>query len=427
MQCKTHFRDNLIELRKRMVMAMSFNIPGIKCELIKALKMQGIEEPIGIQRELFETILENKEVIAQSQTGSGKTLGYLLPIYQRQSEIEKGLQVLILVPTHELGMQVFHQIELLSKNSGIQLRCAAAFGNANIQRQIEQLKLKPQIVVGTTGRVLELIKIKKLLAHLVNTIVVDEADKLFDKNNANSTLGVIKCCLRDTQLVLISASISQQTIDRVRLIPKEPVIIKAEQESRIPENIEHIYLTCDERDKAKLLNKLIYAIKPKKALAFIDKSEDMQITTEKLKFNKISAGFIHGGEKKEERKKAIDDIKDGRIQILLATDIAARGLHIDDVDVVFNVTCSDDVMNYLHRAGRTGRGGKKGLCVSLVSPRELPLIKRYERALGIEIKERGLFEGRISDTVKNRLQKPSRPVNKVEKGNSSDRHYKQKA
>lgn len=288
---------------------MSFNIQGMKSELIKALEIQGIKTPISIQRELFESILGKNDVIAQSQTGTGKTLGYLLPIYQRQSEIEKGLQVLILVPTHELGIQVLRQIEMLSKNSGIELRCATAFGNANIQRQIEQLKLKPQIVVGTTGRVLELIKIKKLPAHLVKTIIVDEADKMFDKNNVDSTLSVIKCCLRDTQLVLVSASISQQTIDKVRLIPKEPVIIKSKEESRIPENIEHIYLTCDERDKAKLLQKLIYAIRPKKALAFIDKTGDMQIATEKLKFNKISTGCIHGGEKKKSAKKRLTTLK----------------------------------------------------------------------------------------------------------------------
>jgi superfamily II DNA/RNA helicase len=192
---------------------MDFKEYGLDEAIIKALNKEKITKANEVQQAVFK-VDEKKDLIVQSETGSGKTLAYLLPIYKTLIPVEKGMKALILVPTHELAMQVNKQVQALSKNSGYQVQSAVIVGDVNINRQIEKLKEKPQIVIGTTGRIFELIKKKKITAHTIKTIVIDEADKMLDKNNQEGVKAVIKCCMRDTKIVMFSASMSKAAISK---------------------------------------------------------------------------------------------------------------------------------------------------------------------------------------------------------------------
>ena len=376
---------------------MKFETLGLRPELIEGLQKQGIKEVIGIQDKMFTGILTGDNIIACAQTGSGKTLGYLLPIFQRQENIKKGLQVVILVSTHELGLQVHRQVELLAANSGIFMRSVAVFGNANINSQIKLLKTKPQIVIGTPGRVLDLMEKKHIPAHLAQTIIVDEGDFLFNPKNIDTVSAVIKKAMRDTQLVVVSASISDDTRAVVEEMGKQPTMIQETEKLIIPSRITHIRVECEEREKPECLRKLMAAIGPTKAIGIVNNKNLLEEVAAKMKYHKVSTDYIHGESTQQDRKNIMDAFRRGKLQLLLATDLVARGMDFDDIDVVFCLTASENPNDYLHKAGRTGRGKKEGMCVSLVSPREASLYQAYEREFGIKIQKKYLREGKLID------------------------------
>lgn len=374
---------------------MNFSESGISPAIIEGLKKQNITTPTKVQEAVIEKIIDNKDLIVQSETGSGKTLAYLAPLYEKLIPVEKGMKVLVLVPTHELAMQVHKQVGLLSKNSNINIFSATIFGEVNINRQIEKLKEKPQIIIGTTGRILELIKKKKISAHTIKTIVVDEADKLLDEHNIEGVRSIIKSCMRDTQLLLFSASIHKETIDNAQKLNKSPELIKISEDIPIPQNIEHIYFLVEKRDKLEMLRKISKSVNPRKALVFINRVADIEGAVEKLKYHHYSAECIHGTKTKNERKGAIEDFQKGNLKFLIATDIAARGLHVEGVTAVFHLSIPENPLDYLHRAGRAGRNGEKGISISIITKEELAKIKMIQKAFGINIVAKKMYQGKI--------------------------------
>ena len=208
-----------------------FNELGLQENLIEGLKKQGIESPTEIQVKAIPLGLANKDIIGESETGTGKTLAYLLPIFQKIDITSKDIQAIILAPTHELAMQIHKQIELLSENSACSVKSTSIIGNVNIKRQLEALKEKPHIVVGSAGRILELITMKKLKSHGVKTIVIDEGDRMIDENNIEGVKSIIKTTLRDRQLMLFSATVSLKTVEIAKTLMKDPEVIKVEQKS----------------------------------------------------------------------------------------------------------------------------------------------------------------------------------------------------
>ncbi|KGN00888.1 helicase [Clostridium novyi A str. 4570] len=377
-------------------MSVSFQQLGLNPNLIEGLLKNNIEVPTDIQVKSIAPIMNNENIIAQSQTGTGKTLAYLLPLFQKIDSTKREIQVIILAPTHELVMQIHNEISLLSKNSNSNITSCPIIGEVNIKRQIEKLKEKPHIIVGSAGRVFELIKKKKISAHTVKTIVLDEGDRLLDKSNAPKVKDVIKTTMRDTQILMFSATISQRTMDIANVILKNPKVIKVKASELMNPNISHMYFQCEARDKIEILRKLLASIKPKRAIVFINKPTEIDVTTSKLQYHKINAYSISGKTSKEDRKKAIDGFKKGKYEILIASDVAARGLDVSNITHIFNLDLPSDSMDYLHRVGRCGRGDNLGTAISIVTEKELSFIKKYENKFNIKIDKKKIYKGKIS-------------------------------
>ncbi|MBN2851729.1 MAG: DEAD/DEAH box helicase [Clostridia bacterium] len=377
-----------------------FDLNMINPALKEALLKQNIVALTEIQKKAIPEALKNKDIVVQSETGTGKTLAYLVPLFQK-TEIQKHeTQAIILTPTHELAIQVLRQIELLSLNAGMMISSTPIIGNVNIDRQIDKLKAKPHIIVGSAGRILELIKKKKIAAHTVKTIVIDEADTLIDKNNLETVREVIKCTQKDRQLMMFSATITNEAKERAIELMKQPEFISDTKKATVPDSIEHMYFMAESREKIEVLRKIIRIMKPSKALLFVSEREQLDILTERLLYHGIKVKSLHGDKQKNDRKTAMNEFRSGKIQVLAVTDIAARGLDIEGVTHIINMDIPEKVKIYLHRAGRTGRMGKKGIAVSIVSKQEEPIIFDYEKSLNITISPKNTFKDAIIDLKK---------------------------
>jgi len=384
-------------------MQTSFDQFGLEESIVAALKKEGIVEPTAIQVQTIPFILEARDVVGQSETGTGKTLAYLLPIFQKIDTLKRETQAMILSPTHELAIQIQREIEILANNSGLAVTSAAIIGNVNIARQIDKLKEKPHIIVGSSGRILELIGKKKISSQTIKTLVLDEADRLLDENNSQTVKAVIKTTLRRTQLLLFSATLPAATLQRAEDILKNPEVIRVTDKVMIAPTITHMYFSAEQRDKVEVLRKLVRMVIPSRALIFINKSEEIEKLVEQLKFHGLEAEGIYGGASKINRRKAMDDFKSGKTSLLVASDLAARGLDIKGITHIFNLDLPEDPQLYLHRVGRTGRAGENGIAISIVNIKEVPSIKRLENMFVISIHHKEMLQGKIVDVKKKRL------------------------
>lgn len=379
-------------------MNILFEKLGINPSTADGLKKMGIETPTNIQGKVIPEALMNKDIIGRSETGSGKTLAYLLPIFEKIDSSKREMQALILAPTHELVMQVYNAVKSLSENSGLNVTCISVMGDTNINRQIEKLKkIKPHIIVGSPGRILDLIKKKKISAYTIKTIAIDEADVLLSSDSLANIKAIIKTTLRERQLLAFSATMSEEIIQTAKDLMKEPEFITVEEKNEVNSNIKHFYFTCERRDKIEILRKLVHALNPEKALVFINRSSDIEETTAKLQYHKLKAESIHGSNIKEDRKNALEDFRNGKIQLLVASDIASRGLDIEGITHVFNLDVPIKPINYLHRVGRCGRGSKKGVAITIASGNEINDIKKYKKEFNIKIEHKKIFKGKILD------------------------------
>lgn len=378
-------------------MNKSYDI-NLDFNLSKALQKQGIKSLNKIQSLVFEDIKDYKDLIVQAQTGSGKTLAYLLPLFQKIGTSKRETQVLILAPTHELSMQIVNQVKLLSENSGINVTTLPLIGEVNIQKQIKNIKsIKPHIVVGTTGRILDLIKQRKLKVHTVKTIVLDEVDSLIGGKSLKSVKDVIKCTLKDRQLLAFSASADDKCVEILKDLMKDPKIVKTENKVSVNKNINHMYLLGDKRDKFKLLRKSLAAVNPKKAIVFVNDEESIEVINNKLNFHNRNSVCIYGRMTKEDRKNALDKFKSGKANVLVSSDLSARGIDIKDVTHVFNLDFPVSSNEYIHRVGRTARGLNQGDAISIITPKELASVRILSKEFNIKISHKDLYEGKLID------------------------------
>jgi len=374
---------------------------GIDAALIAGLAKTEITVPTSIQAAVIPDALQGKDIIGQSATGTGKTLAYLLPLFQKIDSSKREMQAIVLAPTHELAMQIFRQTELLAQNAEKAVTAAVLIGEVNITRQIDKLKEKPHILIGSGGRILELIQKRKINAQTIKTIVIDEADRLLDDNNRAGVASVIKATQKDRQLMLFSATITPMAIEKAGEWMHDPVFASVQTESAVPSEIEHVYFITDARDKIDTLRKLLASLKVERTLVFVNTAAAIVETVAKLCHHGVVAVGIHGSASKGERQAAMEDFRTGRARVLVASDLAARGLDIPGVENVANLDLPEDPQAYLHRAGRTGRAGESGRVFSIVDRAEARHINFLQKSLQIRIPEKWLSYGKIVDVAKN--------------------------
>jgi len=386
--------------------------------LAQALAKQNIIEPTDIQAQVIPHMLEGRDVIGQAHTGSGKTLAYLCPILMRIDPSAKQAQALILAPTHELVMQIYRLAVQLSKDAELDIKCMSIIGEANINNQIAKLKEKPQLIVGTPGRVLDLIKKKKINCQTIRTVIIDEMDNLLDNTNQQTMQEIIKSMLRDRQLAAFSATASAHTLELLKQHMHEPVMLVSKAEVKMNPNIEHFYLIGEQRDKFVLLRKLLHALdeEAQRILIFMNDGPELDFLVDKLIYHKILTYSLHGIVDKEERQKAMDEFRRGKIKILVSSDLAARGLDIPDITHVINMDFPAEPNEYIHRSGRTARGERTGQCYSLVNPKELAALRIYQREFEIEVQPVHLVKGKIlSGATKEYYKDPNRKKKSADK------------
>jgi superfamily II DNA/RNA helicase len=373
---------------------MSFAELQISPELIAALGKQEITDPTPIQVAALPVLLAGKDAYLQAETGTGKTLAYLLPIFSRLDHTQAATQAVIVAPTHELAIQIQRQCTDLAQNAGLPLRTVLLIGGTATERQIEKLKKKPHLVVGSPGRIAELIAKGKLKAKFLRSIVIDEADRSLDEDSLLAIRAIVAAAPSDRQLIFASATRESHSTAVVETLAPDVVMLNAGA-AAVNANIEHLYLVCEERDKPDELRKLLHAMDPERAIVFVHRNEQSGKLAARLAHHQIAAADLSAALDKHYRKEAMDGFRNGSIRVLLASDIAARGLDIKGVTHIFNFDVPTLSKAYLHRVGRTGRAGSKGLAVSLVTEIEARLMRRYEEELGIRMHCVRLREGRV--------------------------------
>lgn len=339
-------------------------------------KQENFEQEMPIQTKLIPLFIAGDDVVAESPTGTGKTLAFVLPLLQLVDGSKPHTQAVIMVPSQELGIQI---IDVLRKwTEGTDVSVAQLIGGANMQRQVEKLKKKPTIVVGTPGRLNELVKNRKLKMHEVKHIVLDEADQLLSREHRSTVRSIIDAAV-EKQIVLLSATITEEIELVAERVMKNPVMIRVEA-SEIPSvgEVKHLYTKVDKRDKTELLRRISH-YPDMKGLAFINSLDQLVMKEEKLLFRDAPIAALHGGMKKEERKRALDDLKKGTVRLLITTDVAARGLDIQDVTHVIHVDVPQTIEHYLHRSGRTGRAGKDGTVITFLEYKDEKLFKKLSK------------------------------------------------
>jgi superfamily II DNA/RNA helicase len=367
----------------------------------------GFKELTPIQEKAIPLLLENQDLIIESPTGTGKTLAYLIPIFNKlQMELKK-TQVVILAPTRELVMQIQKVTQDWVKGSGI--TTAALIGGADIKRQVEKLKTHPQIVIGTPSRVQELITMKKLKMHEVKTLVLDEADQLLVPDMVRTIEAIIKSTLNDRQLVVVSATVTDRAETLAREFMKTPETVRVERPSQAESTVEHLYYVCQARDKIDQLRQFVKK-EPIKALVFINGTNYIPEVAKRLRSRGVQVGILSGEGKKTEREATIQQFRQGQFPLLLTTDLAARGLDIEGLTHVIHFDLPENVTQYIHRSGRTGRQGAKGTVVSFLTYRDEKALQQFAKQLNLKLQKKEL------ETPMTGSRPPRRSTSSQEKG-----------
>lgn len=355
-------------------------------------KKSGFGQLTPIQTKAIPVIVEGKDIMAESPTGTGKTLAYLLPLLEKIDPEKKSPQALILASSRELVMQINEEIRIWSEGSGI--TGAAFIGGANVKRQLDKLKKRPQVIAGTPGRIYELIAQKKLKMHEVKTIVLDEGDQLIIPEHMGTINNIIKTTLKDRQIMVFSATLPEETEKAAREFMNEPEMIKVDKHEKMESKVDHLYFVVERREKSKILEK-ITRLKDVKALAFLNDIAELSVLHEKMSYKGIEMGVLHGESNKVDREKALRKLRSGKSPMLIATDVAARGLDIKGLTAVVHIDMADNIEQYIHRSGRTGRAGADGTVISIVTEREERELKKMARELEIPLTKVTFYGGNI--------------------------------
>lgn len=366
---------------------MKYEDAGIDERILRAVTELGFDEMTPIQEEVIPLFMTGRDMIGQAQTGTGKTAAFGIPILQKIDPEDRNLQAVILCPTRELAMQAAEELRKFAKYMhGIKV--LPVYGGQDIVRQIKNLKSGVQIVVGTPGRVMDHMRRHTLKMEHVHTVVLDEADEMLNMGFREDIETILQEMPEHRQTGLFSATMPKPILDITRTYQKDAAYIKmTPKEVTIP-LIKQAYYQVRRQDKEEVLCRLIDYYDPKRALIFCNTKRMVDELTEHLKERGYEVEGLHGDLSQNQRDTVMNLFRSGRASILIATDVAARGIDVSDVEAVYNYDVPEDIEYYVHRIGRTGRAGKTGRSFTLVVGREVYKIRDIERVCHTKIKER---------------------------------------
>ena len=373
---------------------MSFTSLGLSTPILNALAEQGYETPTPIQVQAIPAILQGKDVMAAAQTGTGKTAGFTLPILERLSRGRPAqanqARALVLTPTRELAAQVADSVSTYGLH--LPLRSTAVFGGVKINPQMIKLRKGVDVLVATPGRLLDLYNQNAVRFKHLEVLVLDEADRMLDMGFIHDIRKILNLLPKHRQNLMFSATFSRQIRDLAKGLVDDPIEISVSPRNTAVESVEQWIHPVDKKQKAALLTQLILENRWQQVLVFSRTKHGANKLTRQLESAGINAVAIHGNKSQSARTKALAEFKSGKVRILVATDIAARGLDIDQLPHVVNFDLPSVPEDYIHRIGRTGRAGATGQAVSLVSADEITQLRDIERLLR-QLLTRKLVEG----------------------------------
>ena len=376
---------------------MTFSDFNFKPQIQKAIENAGFKEPSPIQKEAIPLILQGKDLVGQAHTGTGKTAAFALPILN-MLELDGEVEALIIVPTRELATQVSDEVFRFGKYLGI--RTATVYGGSSYSRQLSHLKTAA-VAVATPGRLLDLLKSGKIELN-PRFVVLDEADEMLDMGFLDDINEIFSYLPTNRQTLLFSATMPEAIKELARKILHSPEFVSITKKEVTNKNIKQFYYVVDEHERDEALVRLLDYKNPTKSIVFCRMKIEVDRLTQFLSSQGYNAKGLHGDIQQRQREEIIRSFKRGHTEILIATDVAARGLDISDVSHVFNYHIPFDPESYVHRIGRTGRAGKEGVAISLVTPHEFKQLLRIQKEVGSALINK---EIPTSSEVKNKKQK----------------------
>ena len=389
---------------------MQFEQTALSREMQRAIQDMGFTEMTEVQEKTIPKMMEGTDVIAKAPTGTGKTCAFGVPIIERIDGESDALQCLILAPTRELTSQITEDMRAMAKyKEG--LRIVSVYGGQSMQRQIEHLKKKPQIIVATPGRLLDHIKRKTVKLHALKTVVLDEADEMLDMGFIKDVTNILDHCPKKKQVVMFSATISREVMDISWLYQRDVVEITVLPKEKNEPKIAQYSLHAEGEEKVLMLARLLQQADWHRVMIFCNTKYMTDRLTKRLCAREIKAECLHGDIKQSVRNKVMKDFREGKFPVLVATDVAARGIDVDDIDAVINFDMPADNASYLHRIGRTGRAGKEGIAYSLVSITETDRLESIMRWTKHEIIALRMDEqGNLTQASKQAPKKTVAPI-----------------
>ncbi len=368
---------------------LKFEEMNLSDDIVRAVKDMGFEEATPIQSQAISIIMEGRDIIGQSQTGTGKTAAFGLPCLEMLDSEDKGLQALILCPTRELAIQVSEEFRKFLKYKE-NIKVIPIYGGQPIDRQITALKKGVQIIIGTPGRVMDHMRRHTIKMNTVKYVVLDEADEMLDMGFRDDIETIMLKMPEERQTVMFSATMSNEILDLSRRYLNDPEYIKVTRKELTVPNIEQAYFDVKEKTKPDALCRIIDMHNPKLSIVFCNTKKRVDEVVEQLQGRGYFAEALHGDLKQQQRDKVMQKFRNGTIEILVATDVAARGIDVDDVDIVFNYDVPQDDEYYVHRIGRTGRAGKSGKAFTFCVGKEIYKLRDIMRYTKTKIVQKKL-------------------------------------
>ncbi|HHV41741.1 MAG TPA: DEAD/DEAH box helicase [Clostridiaceae bacterium] len=364
----------------------SFKDLDLSKETLDVLSRMGISTPSTVQREAIPPMMAWYDVMAKAPTGTGKTLAFGIPIIEHIEKETQATQALILSPTRELALQIGQDLSYLARTRPW-IEVVVLYGGQPIRNQMKALRRKPQIVVATPGRLIDHLKRHNLNLNQVEMVILDEADRMLDMGFVRDVRFILDKMPRVSQIAMFSATFSRDVMDISYLYQREPIEIVVEESGKDKPDISEYVLQANGEERIIAIRTILNKADIQRGIVFVNMRQSADMVAKKLRQRKINAAAIHGDIRQQQRERVLSNFRQGKLRVLVATDVASRGLDISNVDIIFNYDLPLENENYIHRIGRTGRAGKSGIAVTFLAPNALERLKEIELITGTKMEE----------------------------------------